>query len=94
MCIITLTFLYTYVFSLYVYGCFTSIASVHHVCIVLEEARRGVRFLELELQTGVSWHDCWELNLSRLKEQQVFLTAAEPPRQSLVLSFSFLSLTV
>lgn len=81
MCIITLTFLYTYVFSLYVYGCFTSIASVHHVCIVLEEARRGVRFLELELQTGVSWHDCWELNLSRLKEQQVFLTAAEPSLQ-------------
>lgn len=66
------------------YGCFTSIASVHHVCIVLEEARRGVRFLELELQTGVSWHDCWELNLSRLKEQQVFLTAAEPSLQPLI----------
>jgi hypothetical protein len=38
------------------YECLPECMSVHHVCVVPEDARTGVRLLGLELQMVVSLH--------------------------------------
>lgn len=55
---------------------------VYHVCVWCpQKSEEGVRVLDLKLWMVESRHvgGCWDLNLSPLQEQQVFLTQVTSP---------------